>query len=200
MGEVLTLIKGLLKKVTQKDQDSERIIFEMFYRRVYTTAYYIVQNRDLAQDVVQETFMKAFTKIHTVNDGEKLGAWLATIASCTAIDYLRRIKKWNDIVTEDTIIDEQLFKNQSYSTDVETIVGEKFLRNLLLRELDELSPEHKQVLILKYLYDMKYEEIANALDINIATVKTRIYRAKVKLRKLIEKQPELREVVSNGQK
>lgn len=192
------MIKGLLHKFSKKDRESERLIFEMFYQRVYSTAYYIVQDRELAQDVVQETFFKAFKQMHTVRDGEKLGAWLVAIASRTAIDYLRKMKRWNDIATEDFIIDEQLNRNYEEFSVVEMIVEEKFLKKLLLQELDELKPEYKQVLILKYLYDMPYKEIAEALDLNIATVKTRIHRARLKLKESLEKQPEWREVVSNA--
>jgi len=176
------MINRLVQKLLKKDRESERIIFEMFYQRVYYTAYYIVQDRELAQDIVQETFLKAFQNMHTVKDGEKLGAWLAAIASRTAIDYVRKIKKWNDVVTEDHIIDEQLSKSDDHYSTVETIVEKKFLKNILLREIDELKPEHKQVLILAYLHDMKYEEIAEALDIKVTMVKTRIHRAKLKLR------------------
>ncbi len=197
-GEVLRLRKRLLDKLGKGDSQSDRLIFEMFYQRVYYTAYYIIQDRDLAQDVVQETFIKAFKHMHTVHDGEKLGAWLAAIASRTAIDYLRKIKRWNDIATEDVILDEQLSKNHSYTSDVEVLVEEKFLRNLLLQELDEFKPEHKQVLILRYLHDMKYEEIAEALDINESTVKIRIHRAKLKLKELLENQSDMREMVYNA--
>src|SRR5699024_3762179 len=119
-------------------------------------------------------------RIHTVRGGEKLGAWLAAIASRTAIDHLRKIKRRNDMATEVVFIDEQLSKNDAYASIVENIVEEKHLRNILLQELDELKPEFKQVLILRYLYDMKNEEIASSLDINESTVKTRIHRAKIK--------------------
>jgi len=192
------MINRLVQKLLKKDRESERIIFEMFYQRVYYTAYYIVQDRELAQDIVQETFLKAFQNMHTVKDGEKLGAWLAAIASRTAIDYVRKIKKWNDVVTEDPIIDEQLSKSDDPYSTVENIVEKKFLKNILLREIDELKPEHKQVLILAYLHDMKYEEIAEALDIKVTMVKTRIHRAKLKLREALETQPDMREMIHNA--
>jgi len=198
LREGVGMINRLVQKLLKKDRESERIIFEMFYQRVYYTAYYIVQDRELAQDIVQETFLKAFQNIHTVKDGEKLGAWLAAIASRTAIDYVRKIKKWNDVVTEDHIIDEQLSKSDDHYSTVETIVEKKFLKNILLREIDELKPEHKQVLILAYLHDMKYEEIAEALDIKVTMVKTRIHRAKLKLREALETQPDMREMIHNA--
>ncbi|MBW8350823.1 RNA polymerase sigma factor [Bacillus sp. IITD106] len=192
------MINRLVQKLLKKDRDSERVIFEMFYQRVYYTAYYIVQDRELAQDIVQETFLKAFQNMHTVKDGEKLGAWLAAIATRTAIDYLRKIKKWNDVATEDHIIDEHLSKLEDYHSTVETIVEKKFLKNILLQEIDELKPEHKQVLILAYLHDMRYEEIAEALDIKVTMVKTRIHRAKLKLREALETKPDMREMMHNA--
>ncbi|MEK3890541.1 RNA polymerase sigma factor [Bacillus sp. FSL K6-3431] len=192
------MIKGLLRKVLKKDRDSERIIFEMFYERVYFTAYYIVQDRDLAQDVVQETFVKVFKNIHTVESGEKLGAWIAAIASRTAIDQLRKIKRWNDIATEDVIINEQLAMDNEYVSSVETIVEERVLKSILYQTMDEIKPEHKQVLILRYLHDMSYEEIARSLQINITTVRSRIHRAKLQLRRSIENQPALREMIFNA--
>src|SRR5690606_20950595 len=112
---------------------------------------------------VQETFLKAFKHMHTVQNGEKLGAWLAAIASRTAIDYLRKIKRWNDMTMEDFYIDEQLSKKEVNASFVETIVEEQVLRNLLIQGLDELKPEFKQVLILRYLHEMKYVEIAEAI-------------------------------------
>ena len=192
------MMNRLVQKLLKKDRDSERVIFEMFYQRVYYTAYYIVQDRELAQDIVQETFLKAFQNMHTVKDGEKLGAWLAAIATRTAIDYLRKIKKWNDVATEDHIIDEHLSKLEDYHSTVETIVEKKFLKNILLQEIDELKPEHKQVLILAYLHDMRYEEIAEALDIKVTMVKTRIHRAKLKLREALETKPDMREMMHNA--
>ncbi|MHA6259968.1 RNA polymerase sigma factor [Sporosarcina sp. CAU 1771] len=185
------MIKELLYKFSKKDSDSERVIFEMFYQRVYYTAYYIIKDRDLAQDVLQETFIKAFDNMHTVRDGEKLGAWLAAIATRTAIDYLRKLKRWNDIATEDEIIGDIISKNDDALTTLETIVEEKFIGRILLQEIDGLSAEHKEVLLLYYYADMKYEEISNALEIKIDTIKTRIYRAKLKLKESFEKKPEI---------
>ncbi|MBS4201620.1 RNA polymerase sigma factor [Bacillus sp. FJAT-49732] len=193
------MINRLVQKLLKKDRESERLIFEMFYQRVYYTAYYIVQDRELAQDIVQETFLKAFQNMHTVQDGGKLGAWLATIASRTSIDYVRKIKKWNDVATEDHIIDEHLSKKDDYHSTVESMVEKKLLKNILLREIDGLKPEHKQVLILAYLHDMKYEEIAEALNIKVTMVKTRIHRAKLKLREALETQPDMREMIHNAQ-
>lgn len=180
------MIREILNRLQAKDRDSERILFEMFYQRIYNIAFFITTDRDLAQDVVQETFLKAFRRIHTLKDGNKIEAWLASIATRTALDFLRKEKRWNDIPTEDVYLDELVSQNQSVPS-LEQIVEQRFLRSLLQQEISELKPEHKQVMIFKYGYDLKDEEIANVLEININTVKSRINRAKQSLRISLEK-------------
>lgn len=159
----------------------------MFYNRVFEAAYFITQDEYLAQDVVQETFLKAFRNIDKLNDGSKMGAWLAVIATRTALDLLKKTRK--DVITEDNYIDEEISKNQHISS-VENIVEEKFIKNLLRQQVQELIPEHRQVIILKYEYDLKDEEIALELGVSSGTVKSRLFRARKKLKLLIEKEPE----------
>lgn len=176
---------------------SERIIFEMFYQRVYNTAYFIIRDRHLAQDVAQETFHKAFRNMHKVEDGHKLGAWLGIIATRTAIDFLRKIKKRSDFVAEDVIIDEALNQVKVKESTVEQMVEENFLKSLLRQNIAQLKPEHKQVIVLKYEYDLPDKEIASALDLSVDAVKSRLHRAKAALRQLLENNPDVRDVANH---
>ncbi len=178
-----------------QDSSSERLIFEMFYQRVYQTAYFIVQDRHLAQDVTQETFLKAFQNLHKVEDGNKLGPWLATIATRTAIDFLRKIQRRNDTVTEDVIIDNMVHHDQVSS--VEQITEEHLLKELLQENLAALKPEYKQVIVLKYEYDLKEKEIAEALNLSVSAVKSRLHRAKDALKRLLQQNvPDLKDVIN----
>ncbi|RKD22998.1 hypothetical protein BEP19_12260 [Ammoniphilus oxalaticus] len=194
------MLKNLLYKFKNKrqDQQSERLIYEMFFERVYYAAYFIIQDRELAQDVAQETFLKAFRQLHTVKEADKLGAWLAAIASRTAIDQLRKLKRWNDSATEDIIIDHELSKRDFYVSEVESIIENEALKKLLLQQLDELRPDHKQVLLLRYIHDMTNAEIAEALGVNVGTVKTRLYRARLKFREVLEQRPDVKELIANA--
>ena len=103
--EVKELRKTIFRKNKQQNREAERIIFEQYYKRVYYAAYWVIKDQDLAEDIAQETFMKAFKNLHTVQDVEKIGAWLSIIATRTAIDHLRRLNKWNDFTTSDVYID-----------------------------------------------------------------------------------------------
>ena len=158
----------------------------MFYNRVFETAYFVTLDEHLAQDVVQETFLKAFRNIDKLKDGTKMGAWLAVIATRTALDLLKKTR--NIVITEESFIDEEISKN-SHTPSVENVVEEKYIKNLLRQQVQELIPEHRQVVVLKYEYDLNYEEIAKELGISTGTVKSRLYRAKQKLKLRLEKEP-----------
>src|SRR5699024_218700 len=162
------------RKLLKKDHPSEQILFEMFYGRVYRTAYMIVKDHHLAQDVVQETFAKAFNQLHRLKDPEKTGAWLGTIATTTAIDMIRKRNRWIDVVTEDVYVEWELSSHRSNSVEAE--VERAFLIKSIRSHIFMLNENHKQVMILKYIHDMTDAEIAEELGIKIGTVKSRIFR------------------------
>ncbi len=192
------MIKSILRNLKQQDPDIERQIFEKYYERVYYAAYFVMKDPDLAQDVLQESFVKAFKNIHTVQDEEKLGAWLATIATRTAIDHLRKRKKWNDFTTTDVLMDiEATDANANDDSTVESSLENKMIREVLANEIEKLSPNYKEIMILHYVQQYSYEEIGQILEMNIGTVKTRVFRAKKMLKESIEKHPELMEAVWN---
>ena len=175
----------------RKDIKYEKIIFEMHYERVYQAAYFVLKDQYLAQDVTQETFLKAFRKIDTLEDGNKLGAWLGTIATRTAIDFLRKIKRRNDILIEDVYIDEERIDDQMSS--IEDKIEYKFLEKIIRKNISILEPpEYREVIILKYEYELQDKEIAEALGISIGATKSRLHRARKQLKAVLGDQLEER--------
>lgn len=172
----------------QLTEQSKQIIFEMFYNKVYSTAYYVTKDYYLAQDITQETFIKAFKQIHNLKDTKKIESWLGTIATRTAIDYIRKIKKQNELVSNDVFIDINTFsKKESSKSQVEKSIEDKFIKNEIQKSISELKPEYRQVIVLKYDYELKDEEIAKELDMTLSAVKGRIHRAKNKLKSVLSK-------------
>lgn len=169
----------------KKQKEYEKIIFEMFYNHAYQTAYFVVRDAHMAQDIVQESFIKIFNKIHTVKDGNKLKAWIGTVTTRTAIDFLRKSKKSIDLLAEDVYIERDTIQELNPQPTIESIVETKMVKQLLQRKLSELKPEYKEVLLLKYEYDLKEQEIADILNISLAAVKSRIHRGKQRLREAL---------------
>lgn len=181
---------------SSQELQTERVIFEMFYRRVYDTAYFILQDSYLAQDVVQETFLKAFQNIDKVQDGSKLGSWLGTIAARTAVDVLRKEKKYR-FATEKLILNETIAAYDQ-SNNVEKIIENRFVKNLVRQQIAGLKPEYRQVIVLKYMYELQDQEIADALDLSLSAVKSRLHRARLALRRILEKyQVDLKDVINH---
>ncbi|WP_017754135.1 RNA polymerase sigma factor [Calidifontibacillus oryziterrae] len=176
--------QGIHNNLTNDDQ-SKRVIYEMFYSHVYKTAYFITRDPHAAQDILQETFIKIFRNMDKIEDGEKLKSWISTIASRTAIDYLRKQKRGNEFQIEN-VGDFKSDSNASHFT-VEDQVEDSLICELVREEIDSLTPDYRSILYLKYIQDLKDQEIATILQLKVATVKTRIHRAKHQLKKRLQK-------------
>jgi len=178
----------LFKKNTKKAELSEqefRLIYDLFYDRVYRDAYFVIKDRYLAQDIVQDTFVKAYKHISNLESREKLGAWLSTIATRTAIDLIRKQNTWNGIPTEDLALD-NMHSKQEIASSVEMIVEDGLIQEALIVKISELKPEYREVIVLKYIHELKDKEIAQWTDLKEGTVKSRIHRAKKEIRILIQ--------------
>ncbi|MFP7478747.1 RNA polymerase sigma factor [Terribacillus saccharophilus] len=150
-------------------------IYSLYHQRVYRAAQKVLRDPQLAEDAAQETFIKAYRNLDKLEDLAKAGAWLATIASRTAIDMLRKEGKRKFISIE-------LASWEMEQHYLEHIVIEEIELRETKRELEQdiqkLKPKLQEVLTLRYIKEMKEAEIADSLALPKATVKTRLYRAK----------------------
>ncbi|RDY23896.1 sigma-70 family RNA polymerase sigma factor [Romboutsia maritimum] len=138
----------------------------------YRIAYSYTKNEDDALDVVQESIYKALYSVEGLKEISSVKSWFYKILVRTSIDYIRKNKKYINMVDISQINDNG--KNDKY-------------KDLDLQEaLDHLDIEYKTIVILRYFEDLKIDEIASILDENINTVKTRLYSALKKLRVEIE--------------
>lgn len=162
-----------------------RLIYDLFYNRVYRDAYFVIKDQHLAQDVVQDTFVKVYKHINSLESREKIGAWLSTIATRTAIDLIRKQNTWNGIPTEDLMLNHAQSKRE-VAASVETIVETELIQEAIIRKISELKPEYREVMVLKYIHELKDREISEWTDLKEGTIKSRIHRAKKELRILIQ--------------
>ncbi|WP_158606580.1 RNA polymerase sigma factor [Paenibacillus ginsengarvi] len=155
--------------------DGFRKLFETYYGLVYRSAYSITKDHYLAQDVVQETFMKAYCHLGSLK-GRKFGAWLKAISRNTAIDYYRRALRRG----------ETLGLSVERSTASAEAMPERYIELKCLRELFlALDAPHRQALLLVYEYGLTYEQLAQVQQLSIGAVKSRIHRAKTKLKSML---------------
>jgi RNA polymerase sigma factor (sigma-70 family) len=181
------MLKKFFSKKNNKPNEAYRILYEMFHDRVYKSAYFVTRDPFLAQDAVQETFLKAFRNINDVEDGGKMGAWLSTIATRTSIDLMRKQKRWNGTPTEDVILEMGNVKEGLSSVEEEFEIA--WLQERISEEITGLKPEYKEALLLKYQHGLKDEEIAQLLEEKVGTIKSRVHRGRQKLKSVLK--PEL---------
>ncbi len=178
----------MFKKFRKKAELSEqefRLIYDLFYDRVYRDAFFVVKDQYLAQDVVQDTFVKAFKYMDRLNDREKMGAWLSTIATRTAIDLIRKQSSWNGLPTEGLVL-EYVQSKQETASSADSVVEKKLKQTVIFEKITALKPEYREVLVLKYVHELKDKEISAFTDLKEGTIKSRIHRAKKELRMQIE--------------
>jgi RNA polymerase sigma-70 factor (ECF subfamily) len=154
--------------------------------RLFHVAYRVVDNPDDAADVVQDVFVNAFQSLSTFKGDSEFFTWLYRIAFNTAISFKRRKKvtvsldgrRDSDPSLEP--IDPSL--DSAPGSDLERREDER----VLTEALTKLSGEHRAVLVLKDLEGMKYEEIAEVMGVPIGTIRSRLHRARLELRNLLD--------------
>jgi RNA polymerase sigma factor (sigma-70 family) len=156
--------------------------YTLFYKRLFLISLSITRDKYLAEDVVQETFIKAMKKADTIENEEKMGAWLSVIATRTAIDFLRRERNRGWIPMEREML-EGLGKETKGTVEQE--VEHVFLLEQIHLAIKELTLEQQELLMLRLTNGLKETEIADFLQMNPCTVKTKIYRARKKLKLLV---------------
>ncbi|SHF39686.1 RNA polymerase sigma-70 factor, ECF subfamily [Desulfofundulus australicus DSM 11792] len=172
----------LLQKLKNKDPQALRFLYEMFYKPLFQAAFFIVNDVGLAEDVVHEVFLKLHHKIDQLQDPSKLGVWLRRMAVNTAWDMVRNRAKSTLIPeTEIGYAGEQFISPELICLDKEE-------RLLVQKALRGLQPDHRIVLYLKYYEDMSIDQISNFLNIPVNTVKSRLIRARMELKKLLYKE------------
>ncbi|MGD6834470.1 RNA polymerase sigma factor [Sutcliffiella halmapala] len=158
-------------------------MYKEYYDRLFRVSFSIIRDRQLAEDNVQETFIKAYKKLADLEDMQKVGAWLSVIASRTAIDFIRRERKTQGYTMELCMLD-CLGKESSQNVEEEVVVS--FLKEILKETLEDFSGDDQRMLALKMFKGLKEREIAKALQMNPSAVKSKIHRARRKLKERIE--------------
>jgi RNA polymerase sigma-70 factor (ECF subfamily) len=154
--------------------------------RLFNTVFRLLDNAEDAQDVVQEAFISAYQSLGSFKGDSLFFTWLYRIAMNAAISMKRRKKAAVSLDSgskHDLVIDPV---DQSVDNQPGDSLQRQEEEQLLQSALNRLSPEHRSVIVLKDIDDLKYEDIAVILDVPIGTVRSRLHRARLELRGLLE--------------
>lgn len=170
-------LAGLVERVKQHDEAAFVELYSQTHQKVFFLAYSVTRERYLAEDVVQEVYIKILESLDTLRDTEMFMAWLNRITYHTSLKVLDKQK---DIFIEDTEIEKILVSEED---ELLSQMINKEWRDILVDYILELPPELKSAIIMKYYEDMRMDEIAMSLDCPVGTVKSRLHNAKRLLRK-----------------
>ncbi len=175
----------LIENYLGGDESSFEKLLLKYKDRVYTQLYLMVKNRDLAEDLFQETFIKVVNtlKLGKYNHEGKFLPWVKRIAHNLAIDHFRKMKKRNEIHNRDEYDLMANIPEESLNIE-QTIVNEQIMSSLKTL-VEELPLEQKEVIKMRIYMGLSFKEIAEETDVSINTSLGRMRYALINLRKLI---------------
>ncbi|MGL4364442.1 MAG: RNA polymerase sigma factor [Bacteroidales bacterium] len=174
---------SLIQLACSEDQQAFKTLMDRYYIGVLRHIKKKINNPSDAEDIVQQTFSKAFSNIASYSSNYAFSTWLYTIATHCCIDFLRK-KKSNKTISIDQLIEEDNFNMQAPQLNPEDNLIAKQNAEVVNQWMTMLKPQYQQVLRLRYICGCAYDEIATTLNIPIGTVKTLLFRAKEQMLKL----------------
>ena len=189
-GRVSRYDAELVRRARARDEAAVRSIMQANNRRLYRLARGILRNDSEAEDVVQETYVRAFTHLGSFRGDSSLATWLARIAMNEALGRLRRQRPSVEMdALAPGILEAQIiqFPLSAASEDPEKSMAQREIQHVVEHAIDELPEAFRIVFITRVIEGMNVEETAEILGLKPETVKTRLHRARTMLRDNVER-------------
>jgi RNA polymerase sigma factor (sigma-70 family) len=176
-------LKQIITGCLKNDRRSQEELFKLYYGKMLSVCMRYATDRDSAEEVLQEGFIKIFDKLEAFNYEGSFEGWMRRIMSNTAIDSIRKAKK-NPILTDN----DEDFK---LGAEDPMVIGEELdsmelKGEIALEAINQLSPAYQAVFNLYVLEDYTHKEIADILGISEGTSKSNLSKAKMNLQKILK--------------
>lgn len=173
----------LIELTLNGQREAFGLLVRKYQDRLYNGMVQILRSGPEAEDTIQEAFILALTKLHTFKGKSNFFTWLYRISYNVAMTRLRRRKPTVSI--DSAVADVQLdFPDDQPLADDRLVKQERAKQ--LMEALDKMSEEHRAILVLREMEEMDYSEISEVLEMPIGTVRSRLHRARIQLRELLE--------------
>jgi len=177
----------LVRRARARDETAVRAIIRANNRRLYRLARGILRNDGEAEDVVQETYVRAFTHLDSFRGDSGLSTWLSRIAMNEALGRLRRRRPAVDLdALPQGALEAQIIQFPLAAADPEKSMAQREIQHVVEHAIDELPEAFRLVFITRVIEGMNVEETAEILSLKPETVKTRLHRARTMLRANVE--------------
>ena len=177
----------LAVKAQKGDREAFGVLVENFQTRIYSFCYQFFRDRDIATEMTQETFLRAYRYIKKYDSKRKFSTWIYSIAKNICIDEKRKMDRSKTVPIDDVNPSTIQSSRQSYHLkDPSQITLHLEDRMLLEEAIAELPEKYRAAIILCYFQELPYQEIADVLGLSLNLVKVRIFRAKKQLLEILK--------------
>ena len=170
---------AIVRKVLGGDANAFETLVLEYEKNVYNIALRMTGNSEDAADMTQEAFIKAYNSLQSFRGDSKFSVWLYRIVSNVCLDFLRSKNRRPTVSL--SVEDDAQLDVADESQSPELLLDRKLTRDSVRRGLDSLPPDYRQILLLREIQGLSYDEIAQALSLEVGTVKSRIFRARKRL-------------------
>lgn len=177
---ILLVEPELIRAAQAGDRDAVVALLRQIETHVYRTAFYFLGNEHDAMDASQEAMLKIYTKLGSYEEKAKFKTWVQRIVTNVCIDKYRRAKPTVSIEAHDMVF--------SAGNQVEEQVVANSTAREIRAAIDRLPDGQRAVVVLRYLQEFSYKEIADALQLPLNTVKSYLFRARQQLQAMLEEQ------------
>ena len=176
----------LAVKAQKGDREAFGVLVENFQTRIYSFCYQFFRDREIASEMAQETFLRAYRYIKKYDPKRKFSTWIYSIAKNICIDEKRKMDRSRAVSIDDVSSASIQSNQQSQHLKNPSQISQHLEDRLLLEEaISELPEKYKTAIILCYFQELPYQEIADVLGLSLNLVKVRIFRAKKQLLEIL---------------
>jgi RNA polymerase sigma-70 factor, ECF subfamily len=168
-----------LEQARQGDKAAFGKLIEAYQSPVYNLAYRMLNNSGEAEEAAQEAFIRAYTRLDSYNPEHKFSTWMLSITSNYCIDIIRKRRALLLSLDEPLPPHPALMSDNSKGPEAQMMINEQ--QDMVQTLLNELPEDYRQAVVLRYWYDLSYEEIAEMMDTTVSAIKSRLFRARRQL-------------------
>lgn len=182
---------AVVEAVLAGDAAAYRSLVERYQRRIYAMVTGMVRDKEEARDLTQDAFIKAYKNLDRFRKDSSFYTWLYRIAMNVAIDHLRKHGKRKNVEFDEkigTADGDGSLDDRHRIGDPAKELARKQLGDKIFDALDQLSPEHRQIVILREVDGLSYKEIADTLELAEGTVMSRLFYARRKLQGMLKEE------------
>lgn len=177
------ITRDVLERLQKGDAEAFEDLVTAYQHRVFAVAYRMLGNRAEAEEAAQEVFLRVYRALGDFRGEARLSTWLYTITSRLCLSRLGSAERRLAHVRDEAVLDGLA----SAETNVAAALEQREQQAVLQRAISELPDDRRIVVVLRDLEGLSYEEISQALDLTLGTVRSRLHRARLELKEKLEK-------------